>query len=808
MHGLTARLCCFLLLNEEEAEQALRGDLSAVDPDAVAGRVDLGRDDVVRILQSRDALEAHRLDLNRTSHAQWLMVPGIAPQRLRAVMEGRPYFTLDEAQSVSGLDDETLGSYFAPPTYGLEDGPTGSVSYLRPVPGRYVLAPRSDFESAELLASTGFIEARQVRRPRARLVVASDEESARGPGALKAAFGGRVLPVLRDEDGFDRLLVPGSLEVWFSVGTAPSRARAIFEQAGLSVTLSRPTVGFYQGRLREPPGDLDYARAVLEKVSEVQELPEVRFAEPDQVDEDDFGPQRERSLPDFESALAGVRHWNLDLIDAPGAHAIATGSSDVTMIFIDSGVRTDHPDVEGSLRSDWRDIDLNFDPAEPPEATSPLEMAVSHGTKVASVAGGRAPAANVGVRGIAPGCPVLPFKISGAPLAQSYGLRAAAILEAVRHVPMGERAVINLSWATNGEHVGIREALLEASERGLAIVTSAGNYSAFEPQEPDRPHYPSRYAPGPGDSADEFAARRKIRRVVSVAAVDATKRKATYSYFGPRAVTISAPGGEAGESGVGIYVASTPASYAYDAGTSFAAPHITGALALLMSVDPIMTSDVAIDIVRETATNLDNANPSHAGMLGAGLLNLRAAIERAMGSPTSALSGPLVAPATMSASTPSTGLNINAATVEALSGVPGLGTWSASRIVQSRTQEGPFPDLWSLERTGAIDRWGISQIESLIFAGPNSNATSTGEPFPTEFSSGLVIAAIDERRLNLNRAHLEEIAALPYIGQWSASVIVAWRDAHGPFTSVTDLLCTGAVDAWALELIEPLVRAP
>ncbi|MFQ5657247.1 MAG: helix-hairpin-helix domain-containing protein, partial [Candidatus Methylomirabilales bacterium] len=359
----------------------------------------------------------------------------------------------------------------------------------------------------------------------------------------------------------------------------------------------------------------------------------------------------------------------------------------------------------------------------------------------------------------------------------------------------GQRGVINISWSTNGEHIGIREALIDADRKGLAIVASGGNYGISEIQVADKPHYPSGYAFLPGDTEVDVAGRRKIRGLCSVAALNSSKVKASYSYFGARSVTVSAPGGEPGLAGIGIFLASTPANYDYGAGTSFASPHVSGLIALLLSLDPNLKVQRAIEILRETATDIDVQNPGFVGMLGAGLINARRALEsRGPG----ASRGAVTSDTERSTTTP---INVNTATFEELVALPLLGPWSAARIIAYRGQHGPFATIWDLTLTGAIDTWTIQQIQDLITAGavsvPNV-PTPAAEPSPTPGA---------DSRLNINTATFEELVALPLLGPWSAARIIAYRGQHGPFASIGDLTLTGAVDAWTVQHLKPLITA-
>ena len=794
---LKQRLCCLLAVTDKEADALILTGRTGTDTAAIGRRVGFERTDVDKIVISRTAIENARIDVNKVTQLQLQHVPCMPPERIRLVSEGRPYFSLQEFEEASGLPKAFVSALFTVPDLEFVDKVTGTRRHFEPVFGTYIARPRLEFESSQFVEALGFIERPNGSNALIRVIAPSDIKAPKRTYELKRVLGGQVFPVVRDGEGFERYFVPASIDVWFRRDVPQQRALAVLNELGLRVKASRAKVGYYQTDLCFYPVDFHVMAATLRKIQGVQDRTEIEFAEPTEVGVEDFEPENEKQLPDFESSSGGSRIWNMEVIELETAHDIMYGSPSVTILVVDSGIRPDHQDLSSALRPDWGMLDLNFDVNVPEAELSPLELNIAHGTKVASVACGQGLGGESRVRGVAPGCWLLPVKISGSPYGQSYGLRAAAIREAVDFVAVGMRGVLNLSWSTNGEHLGVREALFEASEKGFAITASAGNYHYGESQTADKLHYPSQYAFLPGNTQADVQARRKIPGLVSVAAVDAFKRKATYSYYGAHSVTVSAPGGEPGLAGIGVFVASTPDDYAYEAGTSFAAPHVAGLIALLWSARPDLTAQSAVDVVRSTATDLDINNPDFASMLGAGLINARAALESlGLSGSSSGTSAAIVTP------TPEdTGerVNVNVATCEELDALPSIGEWSAGMIVTYRSTHGHFATVWDLTQTGAVDRWTVEQIKHLITAGPVSSteiALPDEGPSPSETPEG---------PLNINTATAQQLTDLPFIGEWSANEIVAYRDAHGPFAKVRDLTPTGAVDSWTVDQIKHLI---
>jgi len=122
--------------------------------------------------------------------------------------------------------------------------------------------------------------------------------------------------------------------------------------------------------------------------------------------------------------------------------------------------------------------------------------------------------------------------------------------------------------------------------------------------------------------------------VVTVAAVGRNGGRASYSNFGAT-VEIAAPGGSGGANSVLSTLntgTTTPGSdsYALYNGTSMATPHVSGVVALMLSVKPALTPDQVTSILQSTA----RAFPATCSQCGSGIVNAIAAVNAAIGGTT------------------------------------------------------------------------------------------------------------------------------------------------------------------------------
>ncbi len=170
--------------------------------------------------------------------------------------------------------------------------------------------------------------------------------------------------------------------------------------------------------------------------------------------------------------------------------------------------------------------------------------------------------------------------------------------------------VINMSLGGSGScGTTTQNAINGAVSRGTVVVVAAGNSNANV----------SGFNPG------------NCNNVISVAATNRTGARASYSNYGTL-IDVAAPGGEGGTAGVlstlnsGTQGPGTE-NYAYYAGTSMAAPHVAGVVALIQSVATKTPAEIEA-ILKSSARPLPGAC---SGGCGAGIVDANAALSAALG---------------------------------------------------------------------------------------------------------------------------------------------------------------------------------
>jgi subtilisin family serine protease len=275
------------------------------------------------------------------------------------------------------------------------------------------------------------------------------------------------------------------------------------------------------------------------------------------------------------------RQWALQQVRAPQAWTVSTGAG-VTLGIVDTGVDLGHPDLAGKVVA-------SSDCVGHPCTDGGGQDTHGHGTLVSGIAAGVTNNGK-GVAGVAPDAKLVVAKVLNA---NGEG-RVDDINAGIRWVVDHGARVVNLSlgdpnfFVTSLVGTPLRAGIEYAWSKGAVPVLAAGNY-----------------AKGAGDLGSENYG--NLDAVV-VGATDASGAVPSYSSaIGTAKWGLVAPGG-AGTGGPDANVISTwPLSfggsgYASAGGTSMAAPHVAGALALLLAQG--LGPNAAISRLLATATKV------------------------------------------------------------------------------------------------------------------------------------------------------------------------------------------------------------
>ncbi len=274
--------------------------------------------------------------------------------------------------------------------------------------------------------------------------------------------------------------------------------------------------------------------------------------------------------------------WNMPAVGIPAAWSSSLGAG-VVVAVIDTGVDATHPDLAGRVLPE---IDLL------PEVT-PAPEQNAHGTRVASlIAGGLD---GVGMTGVAPQAGILPVSaLDPAGFGDSSTVARAIIAAA----DAGAR-VINLSLGGPDPDPVLDEACAYAFAKGAVVVAAGGNSYASD----NWVQYP---AASP--------------HVLGVASTDAAGNPSAFSNTGPH-IDLAAPGER-------ILAAIPGAGYSTESGTSFSAPHVSGAAALVLSANPNLSAAEAASVIQSTAQD-DLSGNGRDDQLGTGVVRADLAVTAA-----------------------------------------------------------------------------------------------------------------------------------------------------------------------------------
>ncbi|MGP1275781.1 MAG: S8 family peptidase [Caulobacterales bacterium] len=346
----------------------------------------------------------------------------------------------------------------------------------------------------------------------------------------------------------------------------------------------------------------------------------------------------------FETAEYN-RQYGLGLINASNAYARGATGAGILVSVIDSGANQSHPELVGRLSPASRDI---------VGSRNELEDEDGHGSGVAGVIAGNKN--DRGGHGVAFESTILAIRADTPGSCADEGdeddetdggcrFSDSNLAASIDYAIAQNARVINMSL---GRDIGANDnltqtfaAMRRAVNAGVFIVVSAGNSGEETDGTGDQPNFPANFANSPESRGF----------VVSVGSIQCPDGGENCE---PGDVVISPFSNRAGNAAGSYLVApgrriitafidseEGNTQFVLYSGTSFAAPHVAGALALLLDAFPNLQGNEALQILFDTARDLGDAGTD--GIYGRGLIDLNAAFQP-VGSTSVQFSGAEIVP--------------------------------------------------------------------------------------------------------------------------------------------------------------------
>jgi subtilisin family serine protease len=389
-------------------------------------------------------------------------------------------------------------------------------------------------------------------------------------------------------------------------GQGSERAAARVRATGGTVTANYAAIGVVIARSERA----DFATAVVGSgVQSASATTGLGTRVPDSVEETVADPD-----PTTTSEALWGRQWDMRAIQVAEAHSVTIGSPDVVIGVLDSGIDATHQDLATQVDPSKSASCLSGTPDTSFAAWNPTSS--DHGTHVA---GTIAAARNgVGIVGVAPGVRLASVKVVND---DGFIYPEAAVCGFMWAAQHGMDATNNSyfidPWEFNCRNdvrqrpvwIAVQRALRYSASQGVVHVASAGNsqvdlqHKFIDSGSPNDGSAPVEERLINGACVDLPA---EAPGVVTVSATGPTGIKSFYSSYGLGVVEVAAPGGDSrvpgSEPNGRVFSTTWPGnSWGYKQGTSMAAPHVAGVVALIRSLHPDLSPGAVTALLQNTA---------------------------------------------------------------------------------------------------------------------------------------------------------------------------------------------------------------
>jgi len=426
-------------------------------------------------------------------------------------------------------------------------------------------------------------------------------------------------------EGDPNVLVPtGAITVQFKPGVPDEQREAILAKHGLEIVRDLDFLANgYTVRLTTSSTENP-----LKIAAKLQKEATIATAEPDfsfqralkmSVPTDTEYPQQWhlRNRGDQLGLVAGAD------CKAEGAWEITLGTRNIVVCVIDDGFDVAHPDFASSGKIvSPRDFGQNDTDPNPVASTD------NHGTSCAGVA--IADRNGTGVVGLAPGCAFMPVRMA-------EWLSDDTVVAMFQHAMDRGADVISCSWSAAAPYFPLSTKMTailtkvatqgRRNGKGCVILFAAGNENAPLDATKDGVRYHQGFALHPN--------------VIAVAASNSLDKRSDYSNFGPH-IAICAP--SSGSPGRRVVTTDRQGAAGYGSssytdsfgGTSSSTPLTAGLAALVLSVDPNLTSAQVKRLIMDNADKIDTAGgdynaSGHSQFYGHGRINAAKTVLAASG---------------------------------------------------------------------------------------------------------------------------------------------------------------------------------